>query len=649
MKRWTWLLLALLPTFCAAQVKIAGNTIIQGGPSGAGCPTTGCTYAGPVVGPSFTGPLTGNVTGHAPPDLPAAGGTTSGNVDRSTDSLPRGWLSINAFGGCAGRTAADDVNLQALVTYAAAHPQYHTGYLGNDHCSITRPVHMNGLSGFSWACDPSQTNGSPSCVLLDNEGVAGGKRGVLLDFAQCGYCGQYWVSELPGTSPGAYGGTLVTNGSGPSVSALSFMLYQSTISVGSQAGFMCLDADLCKDEDSYVTTGVVMGLNQGLATSVNSLASPWKNNYNSTKMTINGGQVAGQSGVPALQLTGSQDYYLDGPYIANFGTGYANGGIIVSAPRGFGPRNALHGGFRLEDQSRDASTTPGMYLKTGIAGGTLAASFASKGPVLQSSGVPGTAIQDVNWNLIGPITGTLFGSRASPMRVNILSSYIQSLVESTGRITGYLDNVSLRLQTSSTAAAEAALISGAGINSCIYTQAGAGGKYCWGGNSGTQVLSGVQGTTGPNLFAAKGSFVSGNLVATDSHGNAVDSGVAASAIRAPSSTVTTTAAVTVTNNNGNYFNQEARAATAVTYRLPAPTRTSQLCFRNSNNGSAANTGTLELLVANTGTQSIDYNGTKTSRGYVISGGAAGDGGCLVGISSTMWELYSSGSTSWTVH
>jgi len=115
-------------------------------------------------------------------------------------------------------------------------------------------------------------------------------------------------------------------------------------------------------------------------------------------------------------------------------------------------------------------------------------------------------------------------------------------------------------------------------------------------------------------------------------------------------TITTGASASLggTYNSGYTFNQEGTANTAVTYTLPTPAAGKQYCVKNSNNGSAADTGTLEIIVANTGTQSIIYNGTKSSSGYIISGGAAGDSACVVGISSTQWEAYAQVGT-WTLH
>jgi len=47
--------------------------------------------------------------------------------------------------------------------------------------------------------------------------------------------------------------------------------------------------------------------------------------------------------------------------------------------------------------------------------------------------------------------------------------------------------------------------------------------------NGSQVISGLQGTTGAKIFACSGAFVAGNSVTTDANGNCIDSGVSASA------------------------------------------------------------------------------------------------------------------------
>jgi hypothetical protein len=101
-------------------------------------------------------------------------------------------------------------------------------------------------------------------------------------------------------------------------------------------------------------------------------------------------------------------------------------------------------------------------------------------------------------------------------------------------------------------------------------------------------------------------------------------------------------------DSGYTFNQEATAGTAVTYTLPTAAAGKQYCIKNSYNGSAADTGVLRFSTSAAG-QSIIYNGTQgASNGYFISGGAAGDAACVVGISSTVWEAYVQVGT-WTVH
>lgn len=100
--------------------------------------------------------------------------------------------------------------------------------------------------------------------------------------------------------------------------------------------------------------------------------------------------------------------------------------------------------------------------------------------------------------------------------------------------------------------------------------------------------------------------------------------------------------------SGYTINQEATAATAITYTLPTAAAGLQYCVKNGNNGSAADTGTLEILTSAAG-QFIDVNGTLSATGgYVISGGAAGDAACVVGIDSTHWEFYAQVGA-WAIH
>lgn len=105
----------------------------------------------------------------------------------------------------------------------------------------------------------------------------------------------------------------------------------------------------------------------------------------------------------------------------------------------------------------------------------------------------------------------------------------------------------------------------------------------------------------------------------------------------------------VAYNSGYTFNQEATAATAITYTLPTAAAGKQYCVSNSYNGSAATTGTLELLTSASGQFIIFTDGTLSATGgYVISGGAGGDAACVVGVDSTHWQLYVQNGT-WGKH
>ena len=107
-------------------------------------------------------------------------------------------------------------------------------------------------------------------------------------------------------------------------------------------------------------------------------------------------------------------------------------------------------------------------------------------------------------------------------------------------------------------------------------------------------------------------------------------------------TITTGASASLggTYSSGYTINQNATAATAITYTLPTAAAGKQYCVRNGYNGSAADTGTLELLTSASGQFIIFTDGTlSASGGYVISGGAASDAACVVGTDSTHWLLY----------
>jgi hypothetical protein len=116
-------------------------------------------------------------------------------------------------------------------------------------------------------------------------------------------------------------------------------------------------------------------------------------------------------------------------------------------------------------------------------------------------------------------------------------------------------------------------------------------------------------------------------------------------------TVDTSTPVTVSGTNlaTYHMNQNATAGTAITYDLPTAAAGIQKCFTNSYNGSAADTGTLEILTSASGQFIIFTDGTLSATGgYVISGGAAHDAACVVGVDSTHWQLYVQSGT-WTKH
>jgi hypothetical protein len=116
-------------------------------------------------------------------------------------------------------------------------------------------------------------------------------------------------------------------------------------------------------------------------------------------------------------------------------------------------------------------------------------------------------------------------------------------------------------------------------------------------------------------------------------------------------TVTTGSSATLggTYNSGYTLNQNATAATAVTYTLPAAAAGKQYCVGNSYNGSAPNTGALTLQTSGAGQFIIYTDGTlSASGGYVISSGAAADFGCVVGVDATHW-LFRPSSGTWTKH
>ena len=127
--------------------------------------------------------------------------------------------------------------------------------------------------------------------------------------------------------------------------------------------------------------------------------------------------------------------------------------------------------------------------------------------------------------------------------------------------------------------------------------------------------------------------------------------VTAAQVPAVNTVVDTSSPVTVstTLNAEVHFNENATAATAMTYNLPTAAAGKQFCISNANNGSAANTGVITIATSATGQFIIFTDGTLSATGgNVTSGGAASDAACVAGVDSTHWQLYVNRGT-WAKH
>ncbi len=114
-------------------------------------------------------------------------------------------------------------------------------------------------------------------------------------------------------------------------------------------------------------------------------------------------------------------------------------------------------------------------------------------------------------------------------------------------------------------------------------------------------------------------------------------------------TTTITTGTTATLSTCFTVNQEATAATGVTYTLPTAASGLQFCIDSGWNGSAANTGVLTLATSAAGQFLVYTDGTLSATGgNVTSGGAARDGACVYGIDSTHW-MFLPHSGVWTKH
>jgi hypothetical protein len=116
-------------------------------------------------------------------------------------------------------------------------------------------------------------------------------------------------------------------------------------------------------------------------------------------------------------------------------------------------------------------------------------------------------------------------------------------------------------------------------------------------------------------------------------------------------TITTGSAATIGSSfrSGNTWNQNATAAAAVNYTLPAASPGLHYCMGNSWNGTAATTGVLTIATSGSGQFIIFTDGTLSATGgNVTSGGAAADFACMDGIDSTHWQLAAPRGT-WAKH
>ena len=174
----------------------------------------------------------------------------------------------------------------------------------------------------------------------------------------------------------------------------------------------------------------------------------------------------------------------------------------------------------------------------------------------------------------------------------------------------------------------------------------------WSVSGGHYVLSHTSGSCGTSsggdtITSPNGTIGVGGT-STNTTLDVTDVGVASKDTSTPV-TVSTTACY------GFYNNQNATPGTAVTYNLPTAATCNnglpkQFCFKNSSNATPApDTGTLKIQTSASGQYIIDATGTlSASDGYVISGGAASDGACVVDVDSTHWQLYV-GVGTWTTH
>ena len=153
----------------------------------------------------------------------------------------------------------------------------------------------------------------------------------------------------------------------------------------------------------------------------------------------------------------------------------------------------------------------------------------------------------------------------------------------------------------------------------------------------------------PAAQVSSGALANGMTATTQAAGSN-DTKLATDAyVDATKCTTTKTTGTSATLSTCFTVNQEATAATGVTYTLPTAANGLQFCIDNDWNGSAATTGVLTFATSASGQFMTFTDGTLTATGgNVTSGGAARDGACAYGIDSTHW-MFVPHSGVWSKH
>jgi hypothetical protein len=330
-------------------------------------------------------------------------------------------------------------------------------------------------------------------------------------------------------------------------------------------------------------------------------------------------------GAGTAPATGSCDF----TYTSRTLTGDSGGLVDFSAM-------SATSGLKIPIAAGAVPTVDG-YISTNSTNHTLV--YGSNGTTLVSAVAAtgtGTATTCSN-QLVSAISGI-----AAPTCTTVTASYTNNTIAQTG-----VDiNTSFQVTVTHLAAALPTAQGGTNCTTASIT--------CFNNITG-YTASGATGTTSTNVV-----FSTSPTLVTPVLGAATATSLLASGIvdgKAPV-TITTSASCTLGTasgcnatayDSGYTYNQEATAATAITYTLPTAAAGLQYCVGNSYNGSAATTGTIELLTSAAGQYIIFTDGTLSATGgYVISGGAARDSACVVGTDSTHWTLYVYSGT-WTKH